>query len=253
MANTNADALQHSKYGMEPQSGLQLLRPAAGSSLVGRPPIKRYLSTDDKTPKSSQDSSAYKRYRPRLGEQFLPPRDVFAQDIALIRQGQDTMFSNLDGYFAKSSAEIAVVRETCDARERRFGEFREETKDRFEKNERQCDVVLRGIPFNRDTNEADLRLMIGKFADFIHIYVKHRDVVYARKFIFRNKSSFDGFLIIKFSDMAIRRQFMVAFFAAKVVTTQCLGFRTDNRIYLTDNLTQKNAAIRKLAIQYMKN
>lgn len=146
--------------------------------------------------------------------------------------------------------EVNSLRSVCDDRAERASNFEAEVMDRIEREARKCDLVFRGIPLGSNVKVFEIEDAIVKLSAYLKVTLEKRNLVFVRKIAGkRMASSSDSVIIVRFTDQAVRRSLLMAFIRAKVVTAQALGFSTDDRITVSDNLTPRNAAIRSRAAQ----
>lgn len=190
---------------------------------------------DANTPCRSKPSST-KRLRPSSSLKSPTMSDI-GRDLSAIKsllEAQTTMFAQ---HQATTKDELTKVNKRCDTIE-------ESMEERFEREARKRDLVIRGIPLNQHTSISETREMVRKLADSLQVEMSNRDILFVHKVLLGQDQ---GMLVVRFRDEAVRREFMVAFFTNGNVSTKLLGFEVDSRIFVGDNLTRKNSAIRKMA------
>lgn len=121
-----------------------------------------------------------------------------------------------------------------------------DTADNVERLRRCNDVIVRGVPLAADAGEAELRAVVARIAEVLQCTLVDRDVVFAS----RLSRTTGGQILVRFSTPAVRRDFTMRNAAIKGgLTTTMLSSDCpkSERIYISDNLTNRNAAIRKQA------
>lgn len=198
-------------------------------------------------PAEELNKRQHKRHRPCDPES---PMSLIRGDLSLIREVLQSQVHELKNFREATSKEINVVSSKCNERASQAAAFEDDVQDRFERETRKCDVVIRGIPIEGKLNESDLKELIVRLSSSIKVNIGMRDLVFVRNASSQNNSrNRDATLIVRFSNLAVRREFMMEFFKAKVVNVRAIGYESDQRIYISDNFTPRNAAIRKRALE----
>lgn len=181
------------------------------------------------------------------------PTSLIRGDLNMIKEVLQTQINELNGFQSRVSEQVTAVRESCDKRAENAAKFQESVEDRFEREARKCDLVFRGIPVE-NSSESTLRDIIRQLCASLKVDVTNRDIVFARNISARSTgSNREAVIIVRFSNQAVRRDLLNAFFSAKHVSTRLLGWGTDLRITASDNLTPRNVAIRKRALEFKLN
>lgn len=115
------------------------------------------------------------------------------------------------------------------------------------------DLVLRGVPLNGSERRDDLERIVARIADFIGL--KHSlDIESVR--VFSGSANDNGrrqkHLFVRFATVHLRKVFFDLYLkVADKVNTRCLGLETDQRVYISDNLTNRNSVIRRRAKEHV--
>lgn len=121
--------------------------------------------------------------------------------------------------------------------------------DKVERLKRMNDVVVRGILLIGNERFLELNEIVKKIAKFISCPISSRDIEQLR--ILSNRSSTDRtqrLLLIRFSTAAVRREFFMKYLTVDGgLRGSCIGRQTNERIFISDNLTSRNSVIRRQA------
>lgn len=176
--------------------------------------------------------------------------EQYQRDMAAIRKLLEVKVKEDDEHRAETSKEIRGVKETCSNLEVRVSTVEEDIDNRFEREARKCDVVLRGIPINERARESEHREIVLKLADHLGVELHNRHIVFTHRLAIRaDDRGVGSLLVVRLRDEGIRRRLMMAFIQAKEVSINVLGFEAGGNITISDNLTKKDAVIRKRAIE----
>lgn len=190
--------------------------PKSGSAAAGK-------ATQPK--KQQQPEKRQKRTTPSTSSDSEPAADISLADLRKdIKTVQDRQQSN-----------EAIIQENTDS---------------VERLRRANDVIVRGVQLAADHDETSLRAIITSIASLVECELSSRDMVFVRQL--SRKDSNDSLILIRFATAAVRRDFLTC--NRKVeggLTTKMLepDCPVSERIYVSDNLTNRNAAIRRKAVQ----
>lgn len=155
-----------------------------------------------------------------------------------------TILSEMRGKQAEVEKDMTEMKSVMQSNEHRSME----NSDAIERMKRTNDLVVRGVPLVGRHNEYALREIIGKIADTIKCQLATRDMVFVHQVVSRHGERHENIIVIRFSTAAVRRDFLSQYLQMNGgLTTQCLGYAAAERIFISDNLTFRNAAIRKKA------
>lgn len=122
-------------------------------------------------------------------------------------------------------------------------------EDRVERDRRAADLIVQGIPLVGKQSRDDLLQMTVHIGRIIGVKVEHRDILFVRVI----PSNLLVRYLIRFVHVGIRSEFFRAYFTFKGgLRFNHLGFKGNDRVYIADNLTLHNSAIRKRAITLTK-
>lgn len=124
--------------------------------------------------------------------------------------------------------------------------------DKVERLRRSSDVLLRGIPLTGRESNSDLYDILECICSAINCQISNRDVEYVRALTGRQHSreqQVSRMLLVRFATVAIRRDFFDLYLEMNGgLRVSCLGNNNSNeKIFVSDNLTTKNATIRRRA------
>lgn len=122
----------------------------------------------------------------------------------------------------------------------------EGVEDRIDYLERQaklCDIVIKNVPYRQD---EDLKNYIYDLCDAIKF--NNTNAIKAAFRMSRNATKSNP-IVMKFYDVADKKDFMHAYFECKNLNLTDLGFKTKLRIVISEALTHKNNEIFKKAMQ----
>lgn len=124
---------------------------------------------------------------------------------------------------------------------------------------RQSESIIRGIPLRGNESEEKLRSYVAAIASFIGFALHPTFVLSATIFEHRQKSGTAGAgagaqrrgfpsMLVRFLSEPVRRGFFLKYLRSRDgLRTKLLGFDTDSRIYIVDNLTRLNEEILRKA------
>lgn len=122
--------------------------------------------------------------------------------------------------------------------------------DKIERRERRSELVFRGIPLSGKEKAAELSALAVRLLTAVGLTAGELDVEYAR--VLPNS----GLLLVRFATVSTRMCFFRRYLALPdgLWTTQ-LGYdeEDEEQVYAMDNLTAKNAQIRKRALALVKS
>lgn len=147
---------------------------------------------------------------------------------------------------AKDTKALSVQQKALSARQEADSVAINDTADNVERLRRCNDVIVRGVPISADAGEAELRAVVSRIAEVLHCSLVDRDVVFAN----RLSRATGNQILVRFSTPAVRRDFTMRNAGVKGgLTTTMLSpdCPKSERIFISDNLTNRNAAIRKRA------
>lgn len=115
----------------------------------------------------------------------------------------------------------------------------------IDRQNRQCDILIRGVPMDKKENLFQLYDKIALILKFQY------EKMYTVSAIFRLKykvTTDDNQvrpppILIKFSTPILKRMFFNLFIQYKSLKANDIGFKSTNRLYISDNLTKKNSTI----------
>lgn len=131
----------------------------------------------------------------------------------------------------------------------------ENAEEELNRKGRNKEIILRGVQLNGGESVAELEEVIIKLGKIIAVALTSQDieVIHAIKGKVNNSQKVK-MLVVRFTTLKMRRSFFHFYMKKQAIfTTKALGFPFDERIYVTDNLTPKNAEIRKEAALMKKN
>lgn len=128
-------------------------------------------------------------------------------------------------------------------------------EDKIERMSRSNDVVIRGLPLIGDENSSSLLQFVDKIAAAIGVSLTRRDVDFVRVLYSHAEGKREPrMLLVRFATHAVRREFFSNYLGVKDgLRASCIGRHSDERIYISDNLTGHNAAIRRQAYVLCKS
>lgn len=131
--------------------------------------------------------------------------------------------------------------------------------DKVERDRRCKDVIVRGISLVGSESENELLNMVDVIAKAVGCRLLRRDVEYARVLQSRETDEAAHYtsrmLLVRFSTPAVRRAFFNCYMRVVKgdgIRASCLGGSNDTRLFISDNLTGRNAAIRRRAIALVR-
>lgn len=121
----------------------------------------------------------------------------------------------------------------------------------FERINRLKDVIIRGVPYHPPEN---LWATFGKIANEVRF---NFDMNYSVDTVFRlgtsaASSNTSAAILVKFATQKLKHEFMAVYFAHNNLRLNKIGYESDNRIYISDNLSKSNNTILKRAIELKK-
>lgn len=127
--------------------------------------------------------------------------------------------------------------------------------DKVERMRRQGDVIVIGIPLIGVEKFNELLEYVYKIACVTGCTIGVNDLELVRIISSReNGGNTQRRLLVRFSNVVVRRDFFVRYMAVKSgLRTSCLGRSDNERVYVSDNLTGRNAAIRRRAITMVRD
>lgn len=142
-------------------------------------------------------------------------------------------------------------------------------EDGIERSEKQNQCLLRGVPYvvNKDLNSIVTNLcnnigfslevtIIHSFRLGLKKFAKSPEIVQAKKRLRSATSSVEpksfNFLniLMTFESAVQKNRFFKLFYSHKDLNLSSIGFPSDGRIYVTDNLTRNSYAIFREATKY---
>lgn len=167
---------------------------------------------------------------------------------------ENILDKKLDIFAGYVDTKIEGVRSDClnavqllsDQVEDKIDKFSVDVEDRIDYLERQaklCDVVIKNIPYRHDENMSNY---VYNLCDVIRY--NNTNSIKAAFRLSRNQSKSNP-IIMKFYDVADKRDFMHAYFQCQNLNLSDLGFKTKLRIVISEALTHKNNEIFKKAMQ----
>lgn len=146
----------------------------------------------------------------------------------------------------KETKALAAKQKVLSARQDGNAAAISDTADNVERLRRCNDIIVRGVPMGAQAGEAELRAVIARIAELLQCSLVDRDVVFANRL-----SRAEGCqILVRFATPAVRRDFIMRNAAVKGgLTTTMLSpdCPKSERIYISDNLTNRNSIIRKRA------
>ncbi len=177
-------------------------------------------------------------------------------------QSLETILNNkLDSFSGYVDSKIENVRADCmsvvqvlsdDVTEKieKFSECVEDRIDYLERQAKQCDIVIKNIPYRHDESmENYVYDLCGA------IRFNNTNSIKSAFRLSRNSSKSNP-IVMKFFNVADKRDFMHSYFQCQNLNLTDLGFKTKLRIVISDALTaltQKNNEIFKKAMQLKFN
>lgn len=122
----------------------------------------------------------------------------------------------------------------------------EDVDDRIDFLERQakiCDVVIKNIPFRQDENMESIVYDICYAIDY-----KNTNAIKSAFRLSRNQNRSNP-IILKFFEVADKREFMYVYFKHQQLNLSDVGFKTKLRIVICEALTRKNNEIFRKAME----
>lgn len=181
----------------------------------------------------------------------------FAEQANLMRTNQEMMKTNHDALLALGSrADERLI--ILDKRVSRVESAGAAVDDRLERKERENDILIRGVPLSGAEDWRQLNGIVVKLANHIGLDLRPSDIVRAHRIKMMaaqgaHGTQRDPLILVRFGSLGVRQHFFDLYLAKNEVTTACLGYRSPSRIFISDNLTKKNVAIRARAVELKRN
>lgn len=170
-------------------------------------------------------------------------------------QSLETMFDKkLNNFAGYVDSKIETVKFECmsavqvlskDVKEEitKFSDGVEDRIDYLERQAKQCDIVIKNVPYRQDESMKDYVYNVCRAIGY-----NNTDSIKSAFRLSRNTNKSNP-IVMKFYDVADKRDFMRAYFQCQNLNLMHLGFKTKLRIVISDALTQKNNEIFKKAMQ----
>lgn len=138
------------------------------------------------------------------------------------------------------------------ATEVKTNKLADDTEDRFERLKRERDITITGVPRSYLGDGANIIGIVKKIAAAVGWNEMRmvEDVEFARKSFETRDGSF--MLHVRFATKRARDAMFNGYMRTKNLDTSCLGAGATQRIFVSDNLTKRNAAVRKRALALKK-
>lgn len=125
--------------------------------------------------------------------------------------------------------------------------------DKVERLRRLNDVIIRGVPLCGNESDRELRDMLLCIATGLDCVIDGRDVEFVRVLSSLHAGNTSRMMLVRFSTVALRREFFGKYIAMEGgLRASCLGRSDDEHLYISDNLTGRNAAIRRRAVALLR-
>lgn len=187
----------------------------------------------------SNDQRANAEYRVRMEQQR-------ASEAYERKQDQAHLLQAIDGIKVQNVALTCRVANIETADERR--------DDRDGRIERLADVVIRGVPVANTSSPEQVRSIVMRIGQAINCQLEEWDIAHA--FVPRSMAGGragggrDPQIIVRFGSLGKRQFFFRRYLAVEGgLNATALGAPVPRRIYVCDNLTSHNAAIRNRAVE----
>lgn len=121
----------------------------------------------------------------------------------------------------------------------------------IERETKLNDVILRGIP---STDNERVMNIFDQVCTTIGFELKCSAVNNVfRLGTTKNNTDRNTAILVKFSSLVLKREFMSKYFAFRNLNLRSIGMDSDERIYASDNLTKTNFDIQQKAVKLLKN
>lgn len=172
-----------------------------------------------------------------------------------IQSLQNVLDQKLDSFAGYVDSKIESVRVHCVDKiddlstevTKKIRLLNEDVDDRIDFLERQtklCDLVIKNIPYRQDENMENIVYDICYAIDF-----KNTKAIKSAFRLSRNQNRSNP-IILKFFEVADKREFMYLYFKHQQLNLSDVGFRTKLRIVICEALTRKNNEIFKKAMEF---
>lgn len=138
----------------------------------------------------------------------------------------------IDDFSTKMTEKIRLLIEDVDGR-----------IDFLERQTKLCDVVIKNIPYRQDENIENIVYDICYAIDY-----KNTNAIKSAFRLSRNQNRSNP-IILKFFEVADKREFMYVYFKHQLLNLSDVGFKTKLRIVICEALTRKNNEIFKKAME----
>lgn len=214
-------------------------------------PLKDYRSVLDMEQLKSFISEQNKELQATINKKLEESIEVNKANINAMESMLDKKFNSFAGYV---DSKIASVRNECmtavqsaaDDVGKQMADSNnifEDKIDHLERQTKQCDIVVKNIPYRRDEEMRDYVYGICDAIRYTNI-----DAIKSA-FRLSNTTNKSNPIIIKFYDVSDKRNFMQSYLQRCNLNLMDLGFKTKLRIVISEALTKKNNEIFKKAMK----
>lgn len=124
-----------------------------------------------------------------------------------------------------------------------------EQDDINSRHDRQRDIIIKSLPLTGRETMDDLRSIVIRVGSVIGLKLLDTDIVHVFRAGDRSNSGRESLVVVRFGSLGIRADFFRKYMAVPGgLNSTALGFKTHARIYVSDNLTPRNTAIRSRAV-----
>lgn len=162
--------------------------------------------------------------------------DINANIATAIDSLQQNLTARFTSIVADVKKDVEIVQQRCDGIESRI--------ERLERLSHLSDLILNGVPYNRDENLRSIYRMMCETITF-------DSPEYVLQSIFRlgNKNSSQASIIMKFISSEARNNFYFRYLKFKNLALIHIGFTENIRIYVQESLSKTNANIFRKAME----
>lgn len=193
----------------------------------------------------------------RMDEHAAVARQDLARSIEIAKRDHEMLVSALgqtNGRVTLLDDRLNQVENVARVQKDELQIWKDIQEDEHTRRDRLRDVIISGVPLTGREVASDLRSIVVHIGQFVGVPFTPIDIVHVFKTIPKLSRGLDSMLVVRFGSIGVRAAFFNRYMGVKGgLNASALGYKSNTRIYVSDNLTPRNTAIRSHAVILKKN
>lgn len=159
----------------------------------------------------------------------------------------DSIKKDLQKQIMSVEQNFSALKAACDDEHRSLSSRIDQATESVQRLENRAELIVAGIPFITNENLRDYILHIAETIGFDCDRVSH---IHCKRL--RSGNLPDGsecFILLQFSVVCLRDEFYSKYLSKRDLKLSHIGFSSDRRIYINENLTVNARAIKRAALK----